>query len=213
MANEKTALKPAPAAPKPVVRIACTVQGCGFAMPEGIALVPSIDAMQRLDGTTDGRLASIAKLHIAAHIVCPRCARLIRHAVSEVVFFNYLGTIAEIARRLKARAEREEARAAERKVARKAERDRGLSTAIGAFAGLTGGSVKTEGCDGRKLVGAAADAVVRKAITKIADRNETALREDAEKKAAREKAAADKKSALAERNSAMTLAAVAGGKR
>lgn len=198
MAENKPALKPA--APKPVARISCTVVGCGFKMPESIALVPSIDTMQRLEGA-DGGVAPIAGLRVAAHIVCPRCAREIRHAVPEVVFFNYLGTVSEIARRLKARAERETARATERKAARVAERGRGLSTTIGSFASLNPKEgVKTEGRDGRKLAGAAANAVVRKAITTIVDQNETALREDredVEEKEAREKVSADEKLALA----------------
>ena len=204
------ALKPA------TTMVACTVLGCGFRMAEVRALVPSIDAMQRLEGM-DGGIAPIAKLNIAAHIVCSRCAREIRHAVPGVEFFYLTGTRDQIARRIAARAEREAQREADRKVrveatkvARMAERKAGMKTAIGSFAGLRGGAVKTEGRDGRKLVGAAADAVVRKAITKIADQNEIALREDAEKKAAREKAVAEKKSALDARNAAMTAAAVSG---
>lgn len=166
MADTKIALKPT---------IACTVVGCGWKMPEGLALVPSIDAMQRLDGT-DGRLASIAELNVAAHIVCSRCAREIRRAVPEVMFYNYLGTVNEIARRLKARVDHEAQWIAEWKAVRQAERNRGLSTTISAFAGL----------------------------------NNNAAAKDAAVKAAREKATADKKSALAARNAAMTAAAVSG---
>ena len=179
------ALKPA------TTMVACTVLGCGFRMAEVRALVPSIDAMQRLEGM-DGGIAPIAKLNIAAHIVCSRCAREIRHAVPGVEFFYLTGTRDQIARRIAARAEREAQREADRKVrveatkvARMAERKAGMKTAIGSFAGLRGGAVKTEGRDGRKLVGAAADAVVRKAITKIADANEAAKDAAEKEKAAR----------------------------
>ena len=193
--------------------VACTILGCGFRMPEFRAMVPSIDAMQRLDGT-DGRLAPIAELKIAEHIVCPRCARKIAAAVPGVKFFYLTGTRDQIARRLKARADRDVAMKAAREADRKAryevvkaERKAGLKTAIGKFAGLNPKEgVKTEGRDGRKLVGAAANAVVHKAITKIAEEESERIRLlEAGKIAARLKDQAHRDKIVA-RNAEMTAA-------
>lgn len=186
--NNNTALKPT----------TCRVSICGRTII-GDPLVPSIENM------VEGGNKPLVAVKIEEWACCHSCAREIARQIPGTRFFSLAGTREEIARRLKARAERAEAR--------KAERSGVHAFRIGSVAeAFNAVSVKTEGKDGRKLVGAAAEAVVRKAITTIADQNETALREDVEKKAAREKAAADKKSALAARNAAMTAAAV-GGKR
>ena len=186
----------------------CRVTTCGRTII-GDALVPSIENM------IDGGGKFLVSVRVEEWACCHSCARAIAKQIPGTRFFSLAGTQVEIARRLKAAADREVQREKERRArreARKAERSGVNAFQIGsvaeAFSEIP--SVKTEGRDGRKLVGAAANAVVRKAITKIADQNEIALREDAEKKAAREKAVAEKKSALDARNAAMTAAAVSG---
>ncbi len=83
------------------VMVACSVAGCGRTVEETRALVPAISFL------TNGGVP-LAKIDLAAHVLCPQCARQIRHAVPGAEMFSLLGTRVQITRRLAERADRKE---------------------------------------------------------------------------------------------------------